>query len=33
MQIACDKSIFACGVYVDFKKPFDTVNHEFLLKS
>ena len=28
IQTACDKRIFACGVYVDFKKAFDTVNHE-----
>ena len=27
----CNKDIFACGVYIDFKNPFDTVNHEFLL--
>ena len=32
IQIAFDKGIFACGVYVDFKKAFNTVNHEFLLK-
>ena len=31
IQTACDKGIFACGVYVNFKKAFDTVNHEFLI--
>ena len=32
IQTAFDGRIFACGVYVDFKKAFNTVNHEFLLK-
>ena len=31
IRTACDKGIFACGVNVDFKQAFDTVNHEFLL--
>ena len=31
IQTACDKGSLACGVYVNFKKAFDTVNHEFLL--
>ena len=31
IQTACDKGIFACGVYVDFKKASDTVNYEFLI--
>ena len=28
IQTACGKGIFACGVYVDFKKAFNTVNHQ-----
>ena len=31
IQTVCDKGIFTYGVYVDFKKAFDTVNHEFLI--
>ena len=30
-QTGCDKGVFDCGVYIDFKKAFHTVNHEFLL--
>ena len=25
-----DKDCFVCGVFIDFQKAFDTVNHEFL---
>ena len=31
IQQACDNGQYACGIYVDFKKAFDTVNHNILL--
>ena len=30
-QEACDNGQYACGIYVDFKKAFDTINHNILL--
>ena len=29
---ACDKGIYACGAFLDFKKAFDTMNHILLSK-
>ena len=28
----CDSGKFVCGVFLDFQKAFDTVNHDILLK-
>ena len=31
IQEACDNGQYACGIYLDFKKALDTVNHNILL--
>ena len=31
IRYACDKGYYSCGASLDFRKAFDTVNHEVLL--
>ena len=32
MKFSLDKNRFGCGISLDLQKPFDTVNHDILLK-
>ena len=32
LRKAIDNNLYTCGIFLDFSKAFDTVNHEILLK-